>query len=1001
MAFKPAAPTTPSPLTDRPSLEEVFGLDLLTQVDRLVRDAVKSTMRSSAYFSENQLTRATLKACQKELPQETLEHVRFREAVETAVRKFPLVQLGHSPMLTTNRMLMMEQRILDLGAEDTQDHVLADAIVQKAIAGKKGISEEQTNAVLAACCTSRNITVIEGTAGAGKSFTMEAVREAYEESGYEVMGTALGWNAAKVLEESAGLKKSVAIAGFVNNLRKAREAGTEFFQGPMLIIVDEAGMVGSEYMYEILESARQSRHKVKVILTGDSKQVAPVDAGAALQMLVEFQGTVRINTIRRQNKKSHRDAVYRFADRKAGQALYTFLHQEALHWCEDKSSMITMVVRDYLSYRLANRANPTKKALVLALSNKDVSELNQRIRAVFRKLGFIHGNERAVRVTDGREQWEAPFAVGDEVVLRTNNKDMLRYHIDENASTTDESQWTPVDVGVFNRNTGKIVGIRSSADPAGSVDFIVDLDNEKNPTRVIINSDRFRHQEKAGMAMVHNFATTIYASQGQTVDQVYLMDSDRMNFRLAYVGMSRHRDDVQIYLNESELHQRLDRMMGRAEPLEARIAAQQGNPMEELPVQIGRYRRSEMLQAVALAWSNDSENLTALLYERRHRLGLLTKESEEGLARLVKGSADDVVIDLALDAEKKEQPGRCALTPPPPRLDIEKILSLPDPVEETEFVRPSEVEENRAATDPHTIPVRGRYNAHAPTPTPASQKVAKPGFSLARMAEWAEHVLLGEKEAGTVNEDAPAEPPLRRPDPTSPFHTQASQTSPVPPEKGLLARGLDALGAALRPDKIDVDALFLPPPPPIGTIDEQGILRFDNVPQTPGAQGGPSDEFLARCRGYYWDTARGNEPRILANDRPGNVAARYRLDGTCTVGEGFPPLLLNAKAAADTPVYLLPGPREWFWMAEHQRKVHPTEPGKIPHMVWAAKDVDWGWMAESLRSRPVRIIRSKVDEGQLKWALDLQKQLAERWGIQAEVVPKPPQTAPTPRRRGP
>ena len=38
--------------------------------------------------------------------------------------------------------------------------------------------------------------------------------------------------------------------------------------------------------------------------------------------------------------------------------------------------------------------------------------------------------------------------------------------------------------------------------------------------------------------------------------------------------------------------------------------------------------------------------------------------------------------------------------------------------------------------------------------------------------------------------------------------------------------------------------------------------------------------------------------------------ARYRLDGACVVGEGYPPMLMNPKPNAKTPVVIVPGPRE-------------------------------------------------------------------------------------------
>ena len=174
-------------------------------------------------------------------------------------------------------------------------------------------------------------------------------------------------------------------------------------------------MVGTRMMAKLLQHTQASSHPVKVVLTGDSLQVNPVDAGNALQAIVEFHGTTRIDTIRRQKHESHRKAVARFSKRHGGQALNTFLQQEAIHWGRDRDAMLNMVVRDFVSYCFAF---PENSALVLALANDDVIDINNRIRNIYKKLGFVEAREVKAEVTDGRRKWESAFSVGDEVVLR-------------------------------------------------------------------------------------------------------------------------------------------------------------------------------------------------------------------------------------------------------------------------------------------------------------------------------------------------------------------------------------------------------------------------------------------------------------------------------------------------------------------------------------------------------------------------------------------------------
>lgn len=850
---------------------------------------------------------------------------------------------------------------------------------------RSGISDEQVAAVIAATLLDRRVTVIEGTAGAGKSFTMKSVCEAYMAMGYDVMGAALGWSAAKVLSGSTGLpeKSCRAMEGFLRSMRKAQVSGAEFFSRPTLIIVDEAGMVGTRHMHDLLEMTRNSRYPIKIVLTGDSLQVAPVDAGNALEAIIEFHGTVRIDTIRRQKQASHRLAVKRFSLRHSGEALYPFVHQEAVRWSEDKENMFNKVVRDFVSYRAAF---PDKKALVLALKNDDVTELNRRIRLVYKKAGFIEPQEVRLDVTDGRASWKAGFSIGDEVVLRSNDQNLPTYHIPKpgTADLYDERTWEFKTTGVFNRNAGRIVGIRYSDNPAGSTDFIIDMEGD-DPARVIVNSKKFKHENRSGMPMVHNFATTIYASQGQTVNKVLLIDSDRMNFRLSYVGMSRHTESVDIYLNETDLHLRLDRMMGKSP----------SKPVGDvdpdlLGVELGRYSRSEMLQTVALCWGQDSSNLTATIYSRRRKFVKEHKdESPEELARIRKGSANDPVIDFIP-----------SINVPYPMVDIEKILSLPDPIEESEFVRPSDVEENRASISIHESPVH--VNSEV---LPALKPLRQEGEGIfSRAVGWMKDLAKGPPESVPSASRRPtAAEAAGHAKPAEAFHSRDGRTdqkavSPAADKDVSLLKKATDFVASLTPKPKGLKAIpLLPLEPPVGSIDAQGVLRFDNVPQTLAPADGspipvPSDEFLVSPQAkLWWDVGRGGEPRILARSNRGEVTARYSLDGRCVVGEGFPPIAYASKPSPETPIHIVPGAREWFLLQEMYHQKYKDMPEKEPHVVWGAHEVDWKHVAKGMRGRKVFIVRSRHDEGQIPWALSLEKELRERWKLDATIVPKLPE----------
>lgn len=1025
---------------------EPYGRELIRQVETMVEKAINRITQSRAYFRDRDIVRLVMRSSQREITQEEiLEHPAYPELVKWCVDKRPLVSLGTTGALTTYEMWEAEQIMLDLAKAENSVFIQPRDEVEAAISRKKGISDEQIDAVYAATLSPRRVTVIEGTAGAGKSFTMEAVKETYQAAGYDVMGTALGWAAAKVLGESAKLEDENcrAIEGMVRSWAAARANGTDPFQGPTLLIVDEAGMVGTLHMKAILEETARSRYPVKVVLTGDSLQVVPVAAGNALEAIIDFYGTTRIDTIRRQRQMSHRRAVRQLSRRQSGAALHTLLHQETLHWCKDKDMLFNQVVQHYLSWRLEN---PEKKALVLTLSNADVLELNHRLRQAFKKLGMLGDEDARLQVNNGIEAFEADFSVGDEVLLRANDRNLMVYEIDPDAPLDSPSAWKPVRLGVFNRNSGRIVHMKRSRNPVGSWDFTIDLQGD-TPGRVVINSDTFKSHDKEGMPMIHNYAGTIYGSQGQTVSQVFFIDSPRLDFRLAYVGLSRHRENVDVYLDETELHRRLDSVIGRRPSLEQRLALErQGKRIEDAQVELGRYTRAEMLRAVAMSWGKHSENLTATIFERTRRLGnrQFKKDSEE-LAKIRPASNDDILTDFI---PSTNQPRR--------QIDVDAILALPDPVKEQDLVRPSDVEANKERFEANQMPVDAD---DTPLPLPARsapvarihqavlprKQVEETSF-LGKSFGW----MLGKKDRSRRNDDRPRGPApvLRQEDPRSAFEDVVGLTPPPPPSK----KALEALRAArewiLNPrPRVDIPYLdssktcgkvMYPSAPSSESVEkwmeqkrqeaiEQGKspddvagpneeqlaqlleqensqieqhigqtgepdprehkLSFEGAPQVLGATGGPDEQWLSSMRGKLWDIGRFGEPRILARDAYGQVVARYRLDGKCVVGDGFPPIMVNHKGNPKGPIYIVAGAKEWLWLRESMEKAHQQDPSRIPHIIWAAKDADLAALGSALRqAERVVVVRSKTDDRQIPWAVDMHSILSQRHRVSGAII---------------
>ena len=137
----------------------------------------------------------------------------------------------------------------------------------------------------AVCRTSAGVVVIEGAAGVGKTYALEACREALQASGIQVVGCALAGKAAQGLEEGSAIP-SWTVAGMLNELQMDHLP----FGG--VLVVDEAGMLGDRQLAELVSLS--ARDDAKLVLVGDPKQLQPIEAGAPLRTLGERIGKVEL-----------------------------------------------------------------------------------------------------------------------------------------------------------------------------------------------------------------------------------------------------------------------------------------------------------------------------------------------------------------------------------------------------------------------------------------------------------------------------------------------------------------------------------------------------------------------------------------------------------------------------------------------------------------------------------------------------------------------------------
>ncbi len=404
---------------------------------------------------------------------------------------------------TSRDMIAVEAR-LERSADRlaaTDDHFVSARQVNRALENAEGrgltLSGEQRDA-LGRITTRDGLASVVGYAGSGKSAMLGVAREAWEDAGYTVRGAALSGIAAENLEAGSGIA-SRTIASLEYAWGRDRER-----LGPRdVLVVDEAGMIGTRQMERLMSAADHAG--AKVVLVGDPEQLQAIEAGAAFRSISERYGAAEITEIRRQRNDWQRDATRWLATGMTSEAIGAYREHGMVTAAGTREQARAALVDGWDQQR---QAEPDKSRIILTHTNAEVQALNGEARARLRDSGDL-GED----VTIEAERGARSFATGDRIMFLRNERGL----------------------GVKNGTLGTIY----DATPGS---FAVRLDDGR--------SVAFDVKDYA--AIDHGYAATIHKSQGVTVDRTHVLATPGMDRHAAYVALSRHRDGVQVHYGRDD-----------------------------------------------------------------------------------------------------------------------------------------------------------------------------------------------------------------------------------------------------------------------------------------------------------------------------------------------------------------------------------------------------------------------------------------------------------------
>jgi Ti-type conjugative transfer relaxase TraA len=446
------------------------------------------------------------------------------DQVMAAVRASPeLVKLGKDgrgeERFTSRDMIETEARLeratvkLDASRGHGMDEHHRKLALARAEMRGLVLSSEQRSA-FDHITSGRDLGTVVGYAGTGKSAMLGVAREAWESAGYQVQGLALSGIAAENLESGSGIA-SRTIASIEHQWQQGRELLTD----RSILVIDEAGMIGTRQMERVIAEAENRR--AKVVLAGDPEQLQAIEAGAAFRSVAERHGAIEITDIRRQRVDWQRLATRQLATGRIAEALDAYGQAGMVVDSETRVDARSALIARWDRERIAD---PAASRMILTHTNQECDELNALARDVMRRSGALD-TEIAVETTRG----ERLLGAGDRVMFLRNERSL----------------------GVKNGSLGTIEQVDHAR-------MAVRLDDGRQVA--------FDHKNYGDIT--HGYAATIHKAQGVTVDRVYVLATPGLDRHAAYVALSRHRDAVLLHYGRDDFADqgKLARALSRDRP---------------------------------------------------------------------------------------------------------------------------------------------------------------------------------------------------------------------------------------------------------------------------------------------------------------------------------------------------------------------------------------------------------------------------------------------------
>lgn len=475
-------------------------------------------------------------------------------------------------LCTTREVLREEKRMVELARQGQGKLIPA----YDAAPDLMNLTGQQAKAASHVLTTPHRVSIIRGAAGTGKTTLMKEAVRLFEEAGKKVIPIAPTAQASRGVLREEGFAEAETVAKFLIDKPMQEKIKNN------VLWVDEAGLLGTKDMLGILEIA--TANNAQVILGGDTRQHASVIRGDALRILNTVAGIqpAEVSKIYRQKNEQYKNAV---EDLSKSDVKTAFEKLDALGFIQaiDPMHPEKALAEDYIA-----AMKKGKSTLIISPTHAQGDVVTKEIRTRLRDEKLIGKKEIEAKqlvnlnLTEAEKGDARMLQDGQVVRFNQNMKGIKRgsvWTIEKTADSAaiiknDEGETKPLPTGksgqydVFKEkqialSKGDNVRITANSFDAekkrlnnGDILEVVAVSKKGGITlRNPISKNTYTIDKDFGH-IAHAHCVTSHASQGKTVDEVFIWQpaatfpaTDAKQF---YVSVSRGKERACIYTDDRE-----------------------------------------------------------------------------------------------------------------------------------------------------------------------------------------------------------------------------------------------------------------------------------------------------------------------------------------------------------------------------------------------------------------------------------------------------------------